>query len=124
MLGGVRSEAYCAFAWRYARDDIARVGLQKHLGAETLKIARRYSWPPRMRGKRYFAKLCWLAIWEEHDWWWIRQGRAWPRLVGMDDELWEHRVAEKYSIIRDVLDMWCSEANRRAWHNIDGKMAR
>jgi hypothetical protein len=113
-MGGVRDPCYCAFAWRYARDERALWKLHRYLLGATLKTARRLHWPYKMRGRRYLHKLVWLALWDEHNWWWIRQGKAWPRLIDMDDELWNHRVAQKYVTVRDQLDRWCSEAHRVA----------
>lgn len=113
-MGGVSDPAYCAFAWRYARDYVALCRLRRHLYGATLKMARRLHWPYKIRGRTYLHRLVWLALWEEHNWWIIRAGKAWARLIGMDDELWEHRVAEKYNAVRDILDGWCHEARRTA----------
>lgn len=113
-MGGVRDPCYCAFAWRYARDERALIKLRRYLYDATLKTARRMKWPYKMRGDTYLDRLVWLALWDEHNWWWIRQGKAWARLIDMDDELWNHRVAEKYITVRDQLDRWCEEARRVA----------
>jgi hypothetical protein len=113
-MGGLRNRAYCAFAWRWARDDVARTQLEKHLPVTIEHLRFEREWPMRMRGELYLHKLSWLAIWEEHNWWWIRVGEAWPLLINMDEELWKHRVAEKYEVIRSVLDCWCEEARSHA----------
>lgn len=113
-MGGTSNAAYCAFAWRWARDEVALQALKTELHTAAQAMALRRRWPPRMHGIDYIPRLCWLALWEEHNWWWIRQGKAWPRLVEIEDEIWNHRVADKYEAVRDVLDGWCASAAKVA----------
>ena len=113
-MGGVKAPAYAAFAWRWGRDYRAKVELDRYLRREVLLLARHRGWPLKMRGERYLHKLAWLAVWEEHNWWWIRISEAWPRLIEVDEEMWKHRIAEKYVAVRGVLDVWCDDARRVA----------
>jgi len=121
MLGGVSEPAYCAIAWRWARDRAALVALTRHLRLATVRLAQLRGWPTRMRGLPYLDRLVWLALCEEHHWWAIRQTRAWPLLIGMDADLWEHRVAEKYNEVRRQLDSWCAEARACAVARLDDR---
>lgn len=116
-MGGVSNPAYCAFAWRFSRDQVAYWPLKRHLLRATYETARRLHWPFKMRNRFYLHRLVWLAVAEEHNWYWIREGKAWPRLIGMEDDLWHARVAAKYSKVRDQLDAWCESALARARRN-------
>lgn len=119
-MGGVSNPSYCAFAYRYSRDYRALRHLKRHLYDAAIKLAKHRSWPEKMRGQQYIHKLSWLALQEEHNWWWITVGQAWPRLIGIDEELWEHRVAEKYNCVRTLLDGWCEDVKVRYNVNVNG----
>lgn len=109
-LGGLSSPAYCAFAWRWARDDLAYRRLRWVLLIEADRVAKRERWPDRMRGRRYLDPLVMLALREEHEWFQMRARNAHAQLAGFDQDLWDHRLSRYYEGVRDILERWCGEA--------------
>jgi hypothetical protein len=109
-MGGLHSPSYCAFAWRWARDDVARRYLRVYLLEEADRLQRREKWPKRMRGQLYLDKLVVLAIREEHEWFQMRARQAHAQLAGIEQDLWDHRLHRYYEGVRDILEQWCGRA--------------
>lgn len=124
--GGLADKYYCAFAYRFAGDDLVYGNLYVHLRLALGHVGRHERWPDKIAGHFYLAKLVRLALFEEYCttrapklWEQLRVAQAWPRIIELPDSAWERFLRPRYEHCRAFLDEWCGTA----WSHISPRIS-